>query len=85
VSIDVDGGECEVAMPGYWPGINDTPHIHVTPCNHFGNGYGFVTEANKLVIVGEKAGDYYVALISRRSDSNVRKRAVEYAAPRRES
>jgi hypothetical protein len=59
-------------LPSYYNFLNCNDHIHLTPINHFGKGYGVMnTEQTKIDFITDTDGEYDVILIGTRKDKYV--------------
>lgn len=70
VTVD-DTLEATVTLPDWFHGLNgNTCTVFVSPCEHFGAGYGKVVDG-VLTLTTNAAGEYHVLIMAERSDQNV--------------
>jgi hypothetical protein len=67
--INVQGCSASLDLPSYYKFLNCNDHIHLSPSNHFGKGYGVMNqEQTKIDFVTDTDGEYDVILIGTRKD-----------------
>ena len=67
-----------MTLPSYWKYLNESPRVWVSAADQFARGYGYVDcSLEKLIVKGEKKGDYSVLLMGTRKD----KAAKEFFDP----
>jgi len=70
--VTVQGCAASLDLPSYYKFLNCNDHIHLSPINHFGKGYGIMDSAqSKIDFVTDTDGDYDVILIGTRKDQAV--------------
>jgi hypothetical protein len=67
--ITAQGCAATLDLPSYYKFLNCNDHIHITPINHYGKGYGVMDSAQtKIDFTTDTDGEYDVILIGTRKD-----------------
>ncbi len=67
--VKVQGGKASLELPSYYKFLNCNDHVHISPTNHFGKGYGVMDQQQtKIDFVADTDGEYDVILIGTRKD-----------------
>lgn len=70
--VSVQGCKASIELPSYYKFLNCNDHVHVSPTNHFGKGYGVMDQQQtKVDLVADTDGEYDVILIGTRKDKVV--------------
>lgn len=70
--ITAQGCAASLDLPSYYKFLNCNDHIHISPINHYGKGYGVMDAAQtKIDFTTDTDGEYDVILIGTRKDKAV--------------
>jgi hypothetical protein len=62
-----------LALPDWWPLINESPQVFVSPRKHFGRAYGEIAADGRSVEISAlDPGEYNVLIVGTRSDQQAR-------------
>ncbi len=69
--------QATICLPSYYKFLNCNDHIHVSPSNNLGTGFGLINlEQTEISICTTQDGEYDVILLGTRKDEIAQKRKL---------